>query len=152
MGSAASQQTRRRLTRHFVIEEFDSSDGARVPPEHYAALEHLCDWLLEPLRAGFGPVTVHSGYRSFPVNRRVGGAKRSVHLLRTPLPDRGRRSSTVAAAADVTCAEGTPSIWAGFARAERRESVHLAQRGRGGVGQYSGFVHLDTGPARDWQR
>lgn len=145
-----SSATRRRLTRHFVVEEFDSHDGALVHPADYPALEHLCDWLLEPLRADWGRVTILSGFRSFAHNRAVGGAPKSVHMLRTPLPDRGASSSTVAAAADVRCARGTPSLWAAWARDERRESVHLVRRGRGGVGLYPTFVHLDTATARDW--
>jgi uncharacterized protein YcbK (DUF882 family) len=150
VASTARTRTRRRLSRHFTVEEFDSRDGGRVRAEDYAALEHLCDWFLEPLRADFGAVEILSGFRTLAHNAAVGGAKRSVHLLRTPLPGRGTSSSTVAAAADVRCAEGAPYLWAGWARAERRESVHLARRGRGGVGLYPAFVHLDTGPARDW--
>ncbi len=145
-----ARRSRRRLTRHFVIEEFDSHDGARVPPEHHAALEHLCDWLLEPLRADFGRVWVLSGFRSFAHNQAVGGRPKSVHLLRSPLPDPGPLKGIVAAAADVRCAEGTPAQWASWARQERGASSHLAQRGRGGVGQYPTFVHLDTWRARDW--
>jgi hypothetical protein len=146
----SGSRTRRRLTRHFIVEEFDSHDGGRVPPEHYAALEHLCDWLLEPLRSDFGAVQVLSGYRTYAHNASVGGARLSVHLLRTPLPGRRTDSSTNAAAADVRCATGAPPQWARWARAERRASDHLATRGRGGVGLYPSFVHLDTGPARDW--
>ncbi len=144
------RRSRRRLTRHFVVEEFDSGDGARVPVAHLAALEKLCDWWLEPLRADFGAVTILSGFRSLAHNLAVGGARRSVHLLTTPLPGRATSSSLVAAAADVHCERGTPREWAAWARDERRASALLAGRGRGGVGSYRGFVHLDTGPARDW--
>ncbi len=151
MARPSAKRTRHRLSRHFTVEEFDSRDGARVPVAHHQALEHLCHWILEPLREGFGAVSVHSGFRSEAHNLRVGGAKRSVHLLRTPLPGRGRFSTTMAAAADVTCAEGTPSLWAAFARAERHDSEHLELWKRGGVGSYNSFVHLDTGPARDWR-
>ncbi len=151
MPKAARARTRRRLTGHFVIEEFDSHDGVQVGVEHYVAFLHLCDWLLEPLRADWGACTVHSGFRSFAHNARVNGASQSVHLLRTPLPNRGPRSSTRSAAADVSFAVGTPHLWAATARAERHESMHLEARGRGGVGTYGGFVHLDTGPLRDWR-
>jgi uncharacterized protein YcbK (DUF882 family) len=142
--------TRRRLTRHFVVEEFDSHDGVHVRQRDHAALEHLCDWWLEPLRSEFGPVTITSGFRSFAQNRKVGGAARSVHLLRTQLPNAASSSLTVAAAADIRCLRGAPHDWARWARLEREPSAHLGQRGRGGVGLYPSFVHLDTGTARDW--
>jgi uncharacterized protein YcbK (DUF882 family) len=144
------RRTRRRLSPHFVIEEFDSHDGGLVPADQVAAIQHLVDWLLEPLRAAFGPVTVLSGYRTASHNAAVGGARASVHMLRTPLPGRGQRSGTAAAAADVTVAGQSPFIVAGWSRAECRESAHLAAKGRGGVGRYPNFVHLDTGPARNW--
>jgi hypothetical protein len=138
------------LGQHFVIEEFDSHDGARVPARDEGAIAHLVEWWLEPLHAFFGPVTVHSGYRSPAQNRAVGGVRYSVHLLRTPLPRRGTSSTTRAAAADVTCATGNPAMWAAWAREHRHRHAHLMAYGRGGIGHYSTFVHLDTGPARDW--
>jgi hypothetical protein len=143
-------RSRKPLSRHFDVEEFDSRDGAFVSPADYGALAHLCSWYLEPMRDYFGACTVHSGFRTPAHNRKVGGARNSVHLLMTPLPNRTRRSTTKAAAADVTFESGTPSDWARRARIMRGPDQHLGQRGRGGVGQYSTFVHVDTGPARDW--
>jgi hypothetical protein len=141
---------RSHLSAHFSVEEFDSHDGALVPRGDELAIVHLCDWWLEPLRGWFGPVTVHSGYRSLAQNAAVGGKRASVHLLHTPLPRRGTGSSLKAAAADITCATGNPALWAEWARQHRTSSPHLARKGRGGIGFYPGFVHLDTGPARDW--
>jgi hypothetical protein len=140
-----------RVTAHFVLGEFDCRDGSQVRGRDEGAIAHLAAWWLEPLRATFGPVTVHSGFRSVPYNRKVGGARYSVHLLRTPLPRRPNGSSVKAAAADVTCAAGNPALWAEWARQHRGRFPHLAHRGRGGIGFYPGFVHLDTGPARDWR-
>ncbi len=138
------------LSPHFVIEEFDSHDGARVPHRQEHALVHLCEWWLEPLRGFFGPVTIHSGYRTPAHNQAVGGARSSVHLLRTPLPLRGAGSTRAAAAADVTCATGSPAAWATWAEQHRRRFPHLAMRQRGGIGLYPSFLHLDTAPLRDW--
>jgi uncharacterized protein YcbK (DUF882 family) len=142
---------RHRLTPHFTVEEFDSHDGALVPVADLVALEHLCEWFLEPMRREFGPCRVLSGFRSQRHNAAVGGARRSVHMLRTPLPHRGDRSSTHAAAADVQFRAGQPEEWARLARGQRRSSRHLQLAGRGGIGTYAGFVHLDTGAARDWR-
>ncbi len=141
---------RLRLSEHFVIEEFDSKDGARVRPRDEGGIAHLVEWWLEPMRAYFGPVTVHSGYRSLARNQVVGGAPRSVHLLRTPLPRRPAGSHTPAAAADVTCATGTPAGWQRWAQQHRRRHPSLSLHGRGGIGHYASFVHLDTAPLRDW--
>jgi hypothetical protein len=121
-----------------------------VPYRHRAALVHLAAWWLEPLRSRFGPVTVHSGYRTPAHNLVVGGARHSVHLLTTPLPRRPRGSVTVAAAADITCRHGGPQEWRCWAMAHRAQLHSLGAQARGGVGLYPTFVHLDTGPSRDW--
>ncbi len=141
---------RRQVTPHFRLSEFDSGDGARVPGPRAHDVLHWCEWIGEPLRARFGPVTIHSGYRSFARNAIVGGAPQSVHLLRTPLPDRGASSPAIAVAADVSCAEGSPASWVMWFLDHRQAHAQLGRRGRGGVGHYPGFVHLDTGPKRRW--
>ncbi len=138
------------LTAHFRLDEFDSRDGALVPGSAEDDVRRWCEWIGEPLRARFGPVTILSGYRSFAHNRAVGGAPLSVHLLRTPLPDRGRSSSALAVAADVTCEQGGPASWALWFLDHRHAHPQLGSRGRGGLGHYPSFVHLDTGPRRRW--
>lgn len=40
----------------------------------------LCQTLLEPVRAKFGPVAIHSGFRGVTVNAAAGGRKGSQHL------------------------------------------------------------------------
>ncbi len=142
--------TRKRLAAHFVVEEFDSGDGALVPAARWTDLQRLCAWWLEPLRAEFGPVTVLSGYRSFAHNSAVGGALASVHLLRTAMPDRGRGGVARAAAADVSCARGSSVLWQQWASKHRQRHHELVGHGRGGIGSYRNFVHLDTAAARDW--
>lgn len=115
-----------RLTEHFVLAEFDCSDGTKVPAAARDELVALCRGYLEPLRARYGRVTVHSGYRTAAVNRRVGGAVNSFH--------RYDLAGRYGVAADVTCAKGRPSDWATF----------LEQLRAGGVGRYGSFVHVDN--------
>jgi hypothetical protein len=138
------------LTAHFTLAEFDSRDGALVHGRHEDDVRNWCRWIGEPLRARFGAVTIHSGYRSYARNRLVGGAPNSVHLLRTPLPDRGAGSTAVAVAADVTCDHGAPSSWAHWFLEHRAAHPQLHPRHRGGLGVYDAFVHLDTGSRRRW--
>jgi uncharacterized protein YcbK (DUF882 family) len=87
------------------------------------------------MRSRFGTCVVYSGSRSLARNREVGGAPASRHVYaRFPLE----------VAADVGFVDGTPNQWSAFART-------LALRhDRGGVGAYSGHVHVDVGPRRDW--
>jgi len=84
---------------------------------------------LQALRTALGkPLIVTSGYRSPEHNRRVGGATASKHLE--------------GAAFDISMANHDP---AAFIAAARRAGFK-------GIGTYprSGFVHVDTGPARAW--
>jgi hypothetical protein len=141
----------RRLSQHFDLAEFDSGDGARVPAAREADVARLVFWWLEPLRAVGGAVTVHSGYRSERHNAAVGGARASVHMLTTKLPGRFLGGSRRAAAADVTCTEMTPGEVARWAAGHRRRFAHLGPAGRGGIGHYATFTHLDTATARDWR-
>lgn len=46
-----------------------------------AALEALCQNVLQPVRDNYGPVIVSSGYRSRTVNRAIGGSGNSQHCL-----------------------------------------------------------------------
>lgn len=74
-------------------------------------------------------VIVTSGYRSPPYNRKVNGAKASLHMS--------------CAAADIQVPGISKWELANFAR---------AMTGRGGVGTYchTESVHVDIGPRRDW--
>lgn len=84
---------------------------------------------LQALRTALGkPLIVTSGYRSPEHNRCVGGATASKHMEGT--------------AFDISMSNHDP---AAFIAAARRE-------GFSGIGTYprSGFVHIDTGPARVW--
>jgi hypothetical protein len=71
------------LSPHFTLAELTrtSSGQPNVPNAAEAkALVALCSSLLEPVRSKFGPVSIHSGYRSKAVNEAIGGSKTSQHM------------------------------------------------------------------------
>ena len=85
-----------KLSPHFALQEMcvttrrDGSDidkdGDTTEPmpniptdAHVAALTQLCVDILEPIRAKFGPVVIHSGYRSAAVNAAICGSATSQH-------------------------------------------------------------------------
>lgn len=70
------------LSQHFTLLEMTGTDATNiVEAEPYvASLTALCTTLLEPVRARFGPVSVHSGFRGPALNARVKGNKASQHL------------------------------------------------------------------------
>jgi uncharacterized protein YcbK (DUF882 family) len=132
--------TRHRLSRHFVVEEFDCKDGTKVQQRDYNGLEYLCRTYLEPLRKKYGAVTVHSGFRTPSWNRKVGGASNSFHVYTA---HDGNDQ-----AADVSCARGRPSDWHRTLTALRASK----RNGRGGLGLYATFVHCDIRDVRaDWR-
>lgn len=66
------------LTPHFSLKELTRSDTAiRLGIENIPTTEHLknllviCEKVLEPVRAHFGPVRVNSGYRSLALNMAI---------------------------------------------------------------------------------
>jgi hypothetical protein len=71
------------LSPHFTLAELTrtSSGLVNVPTDaEVKALGALCTTLLEPVRAKFGPVSIHSGYRGPAVNAAIGGSKTSQHM------------------------------------------------------------------------
>lgn len=75
-----------RLTAHFTLAEFTRSESAKrhgvsnMPTaEHQENLVVLCEKILEPLRAKFGPINISSGYRSKVLNHYIGGSLSSQH-------------------------------------------------------------------------
>ncbi len=96
----------------------------------YHGLHPRLSRLLAVVKRHYGrPVIVSSGCRSHRHNRRVGGAKRSMHLR--------------CMAADFKVS--------GVSKSSLRRYVSRLP-GRGGVGTYCGrsIVHLDVGPRRSW--
>ena len=77
------------LSPHFTLEELTRSVTARnrsidnTPSKsELANLRLLAETVLEPLREAFGrPITVSSGFRCPELNKAVGGARTSQHLL-----------------------------------------------------------------------
>jgi uncharacterized protein YcbK (DUF882 family) len=86
--------------------------------------------LIQTIERKFGrPAVISSGYRSPSYNRRVRGAKNSLHMY--------------CAAADIKVAGVSKWSLASYLR---------TMPGRGGVGTYchTDAVHIDIGPIRDW--
>ena len=86
--------------------------------------------LMAKIRAHYGrPLIISSGYRSRRHNRRVGGARRSLHM-------------------------GCKAIDFRIAGVSKYKLARYVKRltGRGGVGTYCGknIIHLDVGPRRTW--
>lgn len=72
------------LTDHFSLEELCiTQTGLPNQPDLTTRqqLFTLCRLILEPIRAVFGPVFIHDGYRSPEVNERVGGVATSQHCV-----------------------------------------------------------------------
>ena len=130
----------KQLTKHFNTREFDCKDGTPVPRRDYNGLEALCRQYLEPMRKKYGRCTIHSGYRTIRHNAAVGGASQSYHCY-----SRGDGNDQ---AADVSFAKGNATDWhrtANWLRARKRN-------GRGGLGKYDSFIHIDLRDFRaDWR-
>jgi uncharacterized protein YcbK (DUF882 family) len=132
--------TRHRLSKHFVVEEFDCHDGALVSARDYNGLEYLCRVYLEPLRQRYGPVKILSGFRTVTWNKRVGGAPDSMHIY--TIHDGNDQ------AADIACARGNPRAWHRTLNTIRSHK----RKGKGGLGLYSTFVHCDIRDYKaDWR-
>ena len=122
-----------RLTNNFKLQEFGCRDGSLPEGELLENCRELAD-NLQVLRDHIGkPINIISGYRPPAYNKKIGGAKKSQHLL--------------ARAADIKVS--------GMAPAEVHATVlKLIKAGKmkqGGVGKYSTFVHYDTrGTAARW--
>lgn len=78
-----------KLSEHFSLSEFTKSHTAEnlnIPNNPTGIvidnLTLLCAEILEPLRAHFKlPIQILSGYRSNELNRAIGGAKNSQHVI-----------------------------------------------------------------------
>lgn len=75
-----------RLTAHFTLAEFTRSESAKrhgvsnnPTPEHLQNIKVLCEKVLEPIRAKYGPINISSGYRSKVLNHYIGGSLSSQH-------------------------------------------------------------------------
>lgn len=115
----------KQLTKNFNLSEFRCRDGSDVPDEFIENVQCLAE-NLQVLRDHIGkPIRVISGYRSPSYNRRIGGAKKSQHM--------------VAKAADIKILGMHPDD-------VRKEVLALIEEGKmaaGGVGRYRTFTHYD---------
>ena len=76
-----------KLSQHFALAEFTRSESAKrhgvsnePTPAHLENIKVLCERILEPIRAKYGPIVISSGYRSKTLNHYIGGALKSQHL------------------------------------------------------------------------
>ena len=115
-----------KITPNFALYEFRCKDGTDVPEDLMDNVTLLCE-NLQVLRDHIGkPIRVISGYRSPKYNRRIGGARRSQHML--------------AKAADIKVSGMTPAE-------VKSVIVQLIKEGKmksGGVGLYTTFTHYDV--------
>ena len=122
-----------KLTENFSLHEFRCKDGTDVPEDLMENVKELAE-NLQVLREYIQkPITVISGYRSPKYNRKIGGARRSQHML--------------AKAGDLIVKDMTPDEL-------KLAIVHLIKEGKmkkGGVGLYTHFTHYDVrGFNRRW--
>ena len=75
------------LSPHFTLEELTRTSRTEYQAandlearSYLQPLTDLATQLLEPVRAKFGPVTIHSAFRGLTVNAAVSGSKNSQHL------------------------------------------------------------------------
>lgn len=107
-----------RLSANFRVSEFACRDGTDTVFISADLVE-----VLQKIREHFGrAVVINSGYRTEPYNKKVGGAAYSQHKYGT--------------AADITVGGVTPREVAAYAEA--------VLAGRGGVGLYRDFTHVDV--------
>jgi len=114
------------LEKNFKLKEFKCRDGTPVPEELMDNVKLLAKNLQVIRDYIESPLVIISGYRTKKYNTRIGGARRSQHML--------------AKAGDLRTSTHTPQ--------ELREViVKLIKEGKimkGGVGLYNTFVHYDV--------
>ena len=77
------------LSAHVTLAEFEHSDTAirfgienKMNEFEIERAKELCENVFEPIRAHLNkPIKINSGFRSDAVNKRMGGAKTSQHVL-----------------------------------------------------------------------
>lgn len=110
------------LAKNFLVREFACQDGSDA-----ILVDDALPELLQKVRDHFGkPVVINSGYRTPSHNAKVGGVKSSLHV-------KGQ-------AADIVVSGVSPLTVAQYAE--------YLMPDRGGIGLYTGFVHLDTRTSR----
>ena len=114
-----------RLTKDFLITEFNCNDGNQVPVSLHDNVKELA-LNLQVLRDKINePIHINSGYRSVLYNQKIGGVKNSQHL-------QGK-------AADITTKTYSPKQLAKIIE----QLIADKKMKQGGLGVYPGFVHYD---------
>ena len=112
----------KKVSTNFKVGEFacaDGSDPVFISPELVSVLQNI--------RTHFGkPVTITSAYRTPAHNKKVGGVSDSQHLY--------------GAAADIKVKGVSPERVAQYAE--------KLLTGKGGIGVYDSFVHIDVRPTK----
>ena len=122
-----------KLTKNFQLSEFACNDGSPVPESKICNVKVLA-LNLQVLREALGEsITINSAYRSPSWNKKVGGAKNSMHLQ--------------AKAADLTTRNLTPKQL----HTKIEALIKSGDMQNGGLGLYNSFVHYDIGPVRRWK-
>lgn len=113
------------LTKNFSKHEFDSKDGADMPPDVFMQIVKTAK-NLQVLRDHFdAKIVINSGYRSLKHNKAVGGASNSQHLY-------GK-------AADIVVVGKTPKeVFAAIEELQAKGKMSI-----GGLHAYSTFTHYD---------
>lgn len=121
------------LTTNFHLNEFKCKDGSIPEGELLDNCIELAE-NLQVLRTHIGkPINIISAYRPPAYNKKIGGAKKSQHLL--------------AKAADIK----VPGMAPAEVHAEVIKLIKAGKMKQGGVGKYATFVHYDTrGTAARW--
>ena len=118
-----------KLEENFSLSEFRCKDGTEVPEDLMDNVRVLAK-NLQVLRDHVGkPIIIISGYRTPKYNRRIGGARKSQHML--------------AKAADIKIRGMSP-------KEVKATIVKLIKEGKmqpGGIGLYTTFTHYDI---RGW--
>ena len=107
-----------KLSNNFIVKEFackDGSDKILIDTELVS--------ILQKIRDHFGkPITINSAYRNATYNKKIGGASNSQHTKGT--------------AADIVVKDVAPT--------EVVKYAEYIMANKGGIGLYSGFVHVDV--------
>lgn len=114
------------MTKNFSIKEFECSSECETPKDVYsniiklvAQLQYLRDYIDKPIK-------INSGYRCQEYNAKIGGVKRSQHIL-------GK-------AADIRVDGMKPKE----VHSIIEELISKGEMLQGGLGLYSSFVHYDV--------
>lgn len=119
-------KNKNKLTNNFNWSEFDSNDGAPMPPDVKTNIKELAK-NLEVLRAAAGkPIKINSGYRSPDQNSAVGGVQFSQHML-------GRAADFV-----------IPGMTTKQVHTLILNLINQGKMKEGGLGLYPTWIHYDV--------